>query len=153
MKLRTLNKAGRKGGSNKAIKNTFSETLNKSFQMLEASFGLCCGDSFHICFRWDIGVKLGVLSRASWITKSQFRRFPLFNFDTISFRFLLSTAWRAAAAANFSIKLVIVVFVGRYKKVSSSSTKRRFDARVVTTYLLSSLVGRASRVIKKGIFL
>ncbi len=30
LKLRTLNKTGRKGGSNKAIKNTFSETLNKS---------------------------------------------------------------------------------------------------------------------------
>ena len=55
----------------------------------------------------------------------------------------------AAAAAISFIKLVIVVFVGRYKKNRFSSTRSRFDARVVTTYLLSSLAGRASRVIIK----
>ncbi len=61
MKLRTLNKTGRKGGSNKAIKNTFSETLNKSFQMLEASFGLNSGGMFHICYRWEMGKVGGII--------------------------------------------------------------------------------------------
>ena len=115
-------------------------SLSKCWKLLSVSIPAVCF-TFAIVGKW---VKWGALSRASWITKSQFRRFPLI-FDTLSFRFLLSTAWRLRQ--QFFPQSWSLSFL-------SGGTKKcrlllRFDARVDTTYLLSSLAGRASRVIIK----